>query len=224
MKHSGLKHSDVEDRGLIDLYYRGALPADEEADFEDHFLGCPECQAELVAARSFRLGMRAMATEDAARAAAGLGALAWLVRRRWVAAGLAVVLVAVLLPFVIGRGPSPAGGLAAPLANTPVFLLTTVRGGEPPRLVDLGRADQALVLAVDAGDDPTVETYELTITGAGGERVFHQEDLRPNALEAVMVTFPAGFFSAGEYRLTAVGRRGDGSTVDFGGHSFRVSE
>jgi len=222
-----MKHSDVEDRGIVDLYFRGALPAGEESDFEDHFMGCPECQAELVSARSFRLGMRAVAAEDAvraARAAAGFGVLAWLVRRRWVAAGLAAVLVAAVLPFVIGRGPSPAGGLAAPLANTPVFLLTTVRGAETPRVLDLGRSDQALVLAVDAGDDPTVETYELTITDAGGERVFHREDLRPNALEAVMVTFPAGFFAAGEYRLTAVGRRGDGSTVDLGGHSFRVSE
>lgn len=76
-----MDHQHVEANGLIDLYRRGALPPDEEARFEEHFFGCPECIAQLEAARGFQTGLKAMAAEDAARTVVQAGLLAWLARR-----------------------------------------------------------------------------------------------------------------------------------------------
>ncbi len=61
-----MDHTEIADRGWVELYHRGQLtPADEER-FEEHFFGCEECQRELELARSMVRGLRTMAAEDAA--------------------------------------------------------------------------------------------------------------------------------------------------------------
>lgn len=279
-----MDHSEIQERGLVELYHRGMLPPDEEALFEEHFVGCPECQEELAYARGLQRGLRTAAAEDAARTVAQAGLLAWLARRGRLAgllAGLlaAVLLLAALLPaFWLGARnrdlraaagearawrqrweeerksaedlrrrlaesqsrpeppaeddriatatpPPPAPrqeGLANPLFNTPVFLLTTVRDGEPT-VLDLGGQRGPVALAVDAGDDPRFESYRVTITAVDGRRLFRQGDLRPNVLEALMVTFPEGFFAPGDYRLEVEGLKPDGGTEAVGGYAFRVT-
>ncbi|MFL6197209.1 MAG: zf-HC2 domain-containing protein [Thermoanaerobaculia bacterium] len=122
------------------------------------------------------------------------------------------------------RPPEAPRGLAGPLVNTPVFLLTAVRGDEgKPATVDPGRAGDALALAVDVGPDAGFEAYRATITKAsGGTAVFQRAGLKPNALEALMITFPASFFAPGEYRLRVEGVRPDGSASEVGSYPFRV--
>lgn len=108
----------------------------------------------------------------------------------------------------------------SPLINTPVFLLTAVRGEEEAAAVDAGSG--WFSLAVDAGDDPRFESYRVTITDARGRQVFQQAGLEPNALEAVLLTFPAGFLKPGEYRLALAGVKPEGGAVELGGYSFRI--
>jgi hypothetical protein len=98
-----MDHAYIAAHALIDRYRRGLLPPDEEARFEEHFFGCPQCAAELEAARAFALGMKAMAAEDAVRLAHAAGLFAWLARRsRLAQAGiaLAALLAAAVLPAV----------------------------------------------------------------------------------------------------------------------------
>jgi translation initiation factor 2 beta subunit (eIF-2beta)/eIF-5 len=255
-----MDHAEVEEKGLVELYHRGLLPPGEEARFEEHFVGCPECTEQLELARGFQKGLRAMAAEDAARAVAAAGLLAWLVRRgpavRW-GLGLAVLLLAALpalLLFSQGRRERLAAadwraraeaqrqanaelerrlaetkpretsrGLSSPLVNTPVFLLSALRGGEgKPVTVDLSRAGEALSLAVDVGEDSRFETYRATITRVGGATVFEKSGLKPNALEALMITFPSSFFPPGDYRLRVEGVGPDGGAAEVGGYPFRV--
>jgi hypothetical protein len=111
-----------------------------------------------------------------------------------------------------------------PLVNTPVFLLSLVRseGGEPAATIDLGKIDRVLTLAVDPGADAAFGTYRATITDSAGRRVFREGGLEPNALETVMITFPARFFSPGDYRLELEGLRADGTAGEIGGYPFRV--
>ncbi|HSK80957.1 MAG TPA: zf-HC2 domain-containing protein [Thermoanaerobaculia bacterium] len=111
-----------------------------------------------------------------------------------------------------------------PLVNTPVFLLSLVRseGGEPAATIDLGKIDRVLTLAVDPGADAAFSTYRATITGTAGRPVFREGGLKPNALETVMITFPARFFSPGDYRLKLEGLRADGTAEEIGGYPFRV--
>lgn len=271
-----MDHEHAEANGLIDLYHRGALPPEEEARFEEHFFGCPECIAQLEAARGFQTGLKAMAAEDAARTAVQAGLLAWLLRRGRLArigATLAVLLAAALPAlWLLGENrelrqaraaqeerigkerqaaadrlaeserrsreerrqledrlaaaqkPDLPAPPATPRPLVPaVFLLTAVRG-EPDEAVtiDLGKTGETFSLAVDPGASASSETYRITITDARGRRAFRQEGLRPNALEVLMITFPASSFSPGTYRLALEGARPDGTAAGLGGYPFRI--
>lgn len=122
------------------------------------------------------------------------------------------------------KPPEAPRGLAGPLVNTPVFLLSALRSDDgKPATLDLSRAGEALALAVDVGDDPRFVSYRATITKAGGGTVFRQSGLNPNALEALMITFPSSFFAPGDYRLRVEGVKPDGSASEIGGYPFRVA-
>jgi hypothetical protein len=274
-----MDHTYIESHGLVERYHQGALPPDEEALFEEHFVDCGECMEQLELARGFRKGLRSVAAEDAARAVAAAGLFAWLARRgrlaQWGMA-FAALLVAAGLPalWLLAGGrserrewsarleaqrrtgqelerrlsdsesrraaerrdleaklaavkpPELPHGLASPLINTPVFLLSALRSNDgKPAIVDLARvsrAGDALALAVDVGDDLRFATYRATITRTDGGTVFRTAGLKPNALEALMITFPSAFFAPGDYRLRVEGVKADGSAAEVGGYPFRV--
>ncbi len=103
-----MDHAYIESNGLVELYHRGLLPPDEEARFEEHFVDCPQCTEQLELARGFQRGLKAMATEDAARTMVGAGLFAWLARRgrlaQWGTALAALVLAAALPAFWLLAG------------------------------------------------------------------------------------------------------------------------
>jgi len=222
-----MDHTHIEEHGLIERYRRGDLAGDEEVRFEEHFHGCSECQERLTFARSFGKGFQAMAAEDAARqAVVVVGVLAWLARRgRGVRAALAVgVLLFALLPstwLLSGRGKL-AGD--AGVVSPSVLLLSARRDGpgEPAAVIDRAASAPSVVLAVDAGDDSRFESFRVSIEDAAGATVLRREGLRPNALEVLMLSFPADFFPPGDYRLRVEGVTGDGPAVELGGYPFRV--
>jgi hypothetical protein len=121
--------------------------------------------------------------------------------------------------------PPPAPrGLTAPLTNTPVFLLSLLRGDEgKPAAIDLARTGDALALAVDVvgGGGGGFASYRATIL-RGSDAVFSQAGLKPNALEALMITFPASFFAPGDYRLRIEGIGAGGAASAVGEYGFRV--
>ncbi|HSS48222.1 MAG TPA: zf-HC2 domain-containing protein [Thermoanaerobaculia bacterium] len=277
-----MDHDYIAANGLVERYRQGTLQPDEEARFEEHFLGCPECTQQLELARGFRSGLKTMVAEDVARAAAvqavvQAGLFAWLARRGR-AAQWGVALAALLVVFALGalpvlrwreeaanlrrtaaalqeRGnaqeraaadlqkrlagseerrrelesklaqtkpPAAPRGLAASVANLSVALLTAVRGpGEPPATIDLAKSGDLVALAVDPGAGARFETYRVTLTRAGAA-VFQKSGLKPNALETVMIAFPASFFTPGEYRLRLEGVKADGTAAEIGGYPFRV--
>lgn len=268
-----MDHQYALENGLIDLYRRGVLPPEEEARFEEHFAGCPECIEQLEAARGFQLGLKALAAEDAARAVVQAGLFAWLARRRGFLLSVALLIAALPVLWLLRENremarqasvsresleterqragdlerrlaeterrnaqarreleariaqakPPEEPRTEGPLVNTPVFLLAMVRSeGEPAALIDLGKIDRVLTLAVDPGASAAFASYRATITDSSGRRVFRQDGLKPNALETVMITFPATFFSPGDHRLTLEGLRPDGTPAEIGRYPFRI--
>ncbi len=120
------------------------------------------------------------------------------------------------------KTPEAPKGIAASVANLSVALLTAVRGpGEPATTIDLAKAGDLVALAVDPGAGASFETYSVTLTRSG-VTVFQKAGLKPNALETVMVAFPATFFTPGEYRLRLEGVKTDGAAAEIGGYPFRV--
>ena len=96
-----MDHRLIEDENVAALYVTGRLSPEDEEAFEAHLLECSECRNEVGLADDFRTSIRAVATEDATRAATRLGLLAWIARRtRTARAGLlmAALLAVAALP------------------------------------------------------------------------------------------------------------------------------
>src|SRR6476660_960863 len=113
-----MDHAYIALHSLIERYHRGLLDPAEEARFEEHFFGCPECTEQVELARSFGRGMKEMAAADAARGVVALGIFAWLARRgRLAQLGLALtaLLLAAGLPalWLGARSERTAAALAA---------------------------------------------------------------------------------------------------------------
>lgn len=98
-----MDHAEIEERQIVHLYLQGKLSPEEEDRFEEHYLDCPDCLAELQATESLHRGLQGLAAREATRqvvARAGLLAgAARLLRSRGFWLGAALVLIA-LLPTV----------------------------------------------------------------------------------------------------------------------------
>jgi Putative zinc-finger len=64
-----MDHTEITDRGFVELYHRGQLSPEDEERFEEHFFACEQCQRDLELARSMGRGFTAMEKEDAAETA-----------------------------------------------------------------------------------------------------------------------------------------------------------
>jgi hypothetical protein len=92
---TSMDHQRIEGEGIAELYATGRLPPQDEEDFEIHLLECRECRERVAMADDLRDSICTIAAEDAARAAAGAGVLAALLRRSR-AARLGLLSLAVL--------------------------------------------------------------------------------------------------------------------------------
>lgn len=60
-----MDHKQIDQFNLIDRYLMGKLPAEENADFEEHFVDCPQCIAQLQTTKNFLQDLRFVAVEQA---------------------------------------------------------------------------------------------------------------------------------------------------------------
>jgi hypothetical protein len=110
--------------------------------------------------------------------------------------------------------PQPANGGGEPLTPE-LFLLRTVRGTEAIPQITAG---PPVTLAAYLDPDPRFTGYRVTLTNEGETR-WRRGGLQPNALESLLVTFPADFLNPGTYRFYIAGELADGGVVaveDFG--------
>ncbi|MEA2563837.1 MAG: hypothetical protein QOH06_5341 [Acidobacteriota bacterium] len=96
-----MDHRRIDEQNVAELYVTGRLSPEDEETFESHLLECSECRESVGWADDLRTSIRTVAAEDAARASAQLGFLAWVSRRtRTARAGLlmAALLAVAALP------------------------------------------------------------------------------------------------------------------------------
>jgi len=98
-----MDHARIERDALLERYVQGHLPPPVEEELEEHVVACSSCQDDLEAIRGLALGVRSVASQDAARLAVQVSLLARLRhalgsprRTAWVTAGALLIVVGVL--------------------------------------------------------------------------------------------------------------------------------
>ncbi len=119
-----MDHSYVEEHDLIEAYLAERLSEEERDAFEAHYFSCETCLERLETADGFREGMRQVAAEDLAPAAAAharLGLLAGLaalsLRYRFALAGALLLLAALPAGWLLERNRRLEGQLAESAAS-----------------------------------------------------------------------------------------------------------
>ncbi len=126
----------ARERDLARRYVARDLPAEEEADFERHFLQCPDCQRDIELDVTIRRSLRAEPASTPAGAPRGVpygspaGSLSAVLRRRWVVIGSGALAAAAVVLLVLrfqaaADRYAPLGAVAEP----PIYLGVQVRGG-----------------------------------------------------------------------------------------------
>lgn len=95
-----MDHEQIEEENVVERYILGRLGPEEEALFEEHLLECQDCRQRVSWEDDFRTSLQGVAAEEAARAVARAGVLAWLGRRSALRNGLlaAAALLLMALP------------------------------------------------------------------------------------------------------------------------------
>lgn len=205
--------------------------------FEEHYFACAQCQEELAAAHGLRRGLQVAAAQDlsqiqaqaaAQQAARQQGILAWLQRRSSATRGAlaALLLAVVILPSALlltrPDSPGPAGSTGSPAAQD-VVLLTDFRGAaEPSATLTHQQAAEAVTLAVDPGANARFVAYGARVLDAQDQPLFTTNDLHLTDLEVLLLRFPAGFLTPGDYTVEISGIEADGSRVELLRHTIRV--
>ncbi len=235
-----MDHTYIEQHHIVDRYVMAKLPVDEAADFEEHYLGCPVCLAELERAKVMTAAFRRAAGEGAARMAAGYRpapaaalALAGLGRaRRWGAAA-ALLAVALLPATVVFQQQKAARRILAteldaarrPRAMTPILYLDAERGAgsaAPVLRVPLSATAGGLVLVLEL-EPRAAATYDVALERrADRGELWRGSGLRPGADGTVTVSLPPAFLAAGDYDLAVGGHAASGAAVAVGRFAFRV--
>lgn len=219
-----MEHPRIDDEKILDRYLVGQLSPQEEELFEEHLFSCAECLEKAQWGEQLRRGLRAVAVEDAARAAVSAGIVAWLRRRRagqlagLMGLALSLLLAIVVLPTVMLRqraeldrlrattSPAPvqqgsAPGFDQPLGDLAVVTMGTVRdGGGEPVAIRPDPRKEAILLSLEL---PTVAAarYRVTLRDAAGEILWSGDDLEPTLYDTLVVLLPTSFLAPGEYRI-----------------------
>ena len=59
-----MEHEEIDKLNLIDRYLMGKLLAEENVSFEEHFVNCPQCIADLQMTKNFMQDLRLVAAEQ----------------------------------------------------------------------------------------------------------------------------------------------------------------
>jgi len=202
-----MDHSRIEDHNLIDRYVRGTLPADERAEFEEHFVDCSACQEQIEVAKSLRLAIR----EAVAETRAGSG---W----RWTAiaacACLGVALAASSM-FLLERqsARSELASLRSSLDRPPVvFGLSLSRDASEPRAITIPVEPRWMVFLAEI-DATRYSRYRAAVIGGRGEETWSKDGIEANSPDSISVAIPSAVLHAGTYALVVSGKQTDGSFI-----------
>ncbi len=219
-----MDHAKIEAEDFVERYVLGRLTAAERERFEAHYVDCPRCLDQLEWTQDLHGALKTAAADSAVRTLLVGGVFSFLARRsrgvQVLSALAAMALPAILVLALLLPRLGELSELRRPQVNTASVLLgVLVRSGEPAAEVTLLRLSERQRVLLEVDGDAAFESYRATLFDAAGEPTW-QDRLRPNPWAVLEVTFPAGFFRPGDYRLDFAGLTEDGRPVELG--SFRL--
>lgn len=224
-----MDHEHVEQHHVIHRYLAGSLSPEEENAFEDHYLDCPECLAELERMESLHRGLEGVALEalrKAQSASPQRPARARTPRPRWPALAAAAVL-ALLLPlgWLLVRNHQLRGELArvqAPRVGAAVAYLSPLRGEAPPHLLVLPKEPRPLVFVLDVGVDAE-GPYRVSLWREGREDpVWSHPTVHAKPAGELTVSVSASFFTPADYVFQVHRPAADGTSERVARFPFRA--
>ena len=204
-----MHHDEIAERQVVHEYLLGRLSPVDTERFEEHYVGCPECLAELEAAEGLHRGLRGLAAREVAAGGGLLAAAAWLLRRRgaWLAAAAAVA--AILAAGFLWRETERLTGelerLREPRAGTVIAYLSPLRSTEdaPAPRIHLQPEGGGVVLALDlVAEAGALQRVALYREGEP-DPLWSGAALPAGETGEVVLSLPPGLLVPGLYRVTA---------------------
>jgi len=207
----------IRDNDVVERYLKGALTPEEEADFEETYLGNAELLSEIEAAERLRDGIKDLDSAGGlARSRRGFGQA--FASPRYAMA--ATVLLAVSLGFssmLYNENQLLREGTSSTPLSTRFVTLEARRGGNATEVEAPGQ-DESIVLLLDAGV-VAYDTYRATITryeGARSEQIWSRSDLRPQLNGTMIpVSLQRRVLPPGTYEAKVDGRMNDWNAERF---------
>ena len=224
-----MDHEHVEQHHVIHRYLGGTLSPEEQDAFEDHYLDCPECLAELERMESLHRGLEGVALEAlrGAETAAPKPPVRSPGIRRWQPALAAAVVLVLLAPlgWLLVRQDRLQDELArlrAPRIGATVAYLSPLRGEAPPALLTLPAEPRPLVFVLDLGTAPA-GPYRVSLWREDPEeRVWSQPAAIVTAEGELTVSVSSAFFRPGDYVFRVHRRASEGLSEPLARFPFRA--
>lgn len=220
-----MDHAYIEEENLADRYVLGTLTAQERAQFEEHFIDCPECQGRLENSEQWQQALKGAVAESASG-----GIFAWWTRlETWKRVGVLIaasVLVAIIPVAITSDWTKTARTQVLP-ATLPTFALSQTRGladeSVPATRINVPAGSEWVVLSVEKGGDSSVASYRASLVTASAEVVWTASELQSSSPDVLALTLPARLLRRGGYTLLLEGRTTNGKFVRLGQYAFAVA-
>ena len=234
-----MDHSFIEETNQIDRYVRGTMPPAEREAFEEHFLDCPDCLAQLEIAKSLRESVRIAAADMAASPA--LSRVADQPRRFWswkwtgvgAIAGLAAAAIIIIVQYRqldhtrrelnrthLAYAREREGLLQG--AEPLVYTMGLNRGtAAAPESVVIPRSPRWVVFSIQI-DASQFQQYRAVLRNEAGQTVWQKDGLRPSSPDAIAIPVPSMVLTSGVYKLSLDGGDAPGRYAPMAAFTFKA--
>ena len=221
-----MNHSDAIRLKAAEQYLLGEMGGPLRDEFEEHFMGCAECAADIRAGVAFVESTREVLRLEpsvAVETAAAHRPAGWLTAflRPAIAAPALLILLAIAGYqgiVTIPRIKSQLSQANAPRTLAAFSLIGANSRGETPVVVTV-RPDQPFALYLDIPPDPSFSLYACEVENASGGAAFSLQVSEQEAKNTVQILVPPSQLTPGPYVMVV---RGIGAPTEAGDGGVEV--
>ena len=207
-----MNHSDAVRLKVAEQYLLGEMGGPLREEFEEHFMGCAECAADIRAGAAFVESTRTVLRldpsigADTVKEQGSVGWLAWLLRPAIAAPALLILLAIagyqgiVTIPHI----QSQLSQANAPRTLPAFSLIAANARGETPIVVAV-QPDQPFALYLDIRPDPAFSLYTCEVEDANGKPAFSLQVSAQEAKNTVQIFVPGSRLIPGPYVMVVRG-------------------
>jgi hypothetical protein len=212
-----MDHGEAVRLQAAEKYVLGELPPVQRDEYEDHYIDCPECARDVLAAAAFADTAREVFRQEGQSEAHARDQergdwLAWL-KRVVVVPAFAVLLLFVVYQSVvtIPRAKQGASQSAAQFFTSSFSLqMANVRSGEEVKLQL--HPNESFALKFDFTPSRTFERYICQLRDESGHSVLEVVVPGSSVNKEAQLVVPAGRVKPGKYHLVFTGASGSGGS------------